>query len=114
MFLFYNPKTSIVETESRGLPDLWFKSLYPNPAIQSNKITAEIWCWLNDVSQVELALYDFMGKQVLDFSNQFEYNSSAFTIYTSFEIPKTLSKGIYFLVVKNGNEIRSQGIIIDQ
>ena len=112
-FFAFNPNpTSIAEVENRGLPNIWFKSIYPNPATPSNRITAEIWYWLADISDVELGLYDFMGKKVLDLSNSFEYEQATATIRTTFEIPKSLAKGSYFLVVRSGKETRTKGIIV--
>jgi hypothetical protein len=84
--------------------------VYPNPA--TNKLTANIMCYLSTVSDVDIGLYDFMGKKVLDLSNHFEYEPATATIYISFDIPKSLSKGSYFLVVRSGKETRTQGIIV--
>jgi len=107
--IFYDPTTSIIE--SNWLPNLWIESLYPNPA-KYGRVTANIMCYVSDISTVELGLYDFMGKKVLDLSNQFEYEQATATISTTFEIPKSLAKGSYFLVVRSGKETRTRGIIV--
>jgi len=114
-FIIYNPTTNVFEqVERRSVPDLWFKVLYPNPAKPSSRITTEIWCWLNEVSKVELGLYDFNGGKILDLSNQFEYDPATATIHISFDVPASLSRGTYFLVVRNGSETHSRGIIIGE
>ena len=108
----FDPTVSVEETEYRLFPDLWFQSLYPNPVTQSTTVSANIWCFVPDISTVTLGLYDFMGKKVLDLSNQFEYEQATATIRTTFEIPKSLAKGSYFLVVRSGKETRTKGIIV--
>jgi hypothetical protein len=111
-FISFNPTTNVFERVERSIfPDLWFRSLFPNPVTQG-RVTAEIWCFVSDISAVELGLYDFMGQKVLDLSNQFQYEPATATIHITFDIPKGLAKGSYFLVVKNGNETRTRGIIV--
>jgi hypothetical protein len=113
-FIVYNPKTGIFELESKAIPDLWFRNVYPNPVnTPSRTLTADIMCYLSDVSNTEIGLYDFNGRQVLDLSDRFEYNQTTATIYLTFDAPPTISKGTYFIVVKSGNETRSHSIIIE-
>ena len=113
-FFVYNPTTSVIEKEYNIeiFPDLWFRELFPNPITTSGTVTANIMCYVSDISTVELGLYDFMGKKVLDLSNKFEYEAATATISTTFEIPKSLAKGSYFLVVRSGKETRTKGIIV--
>jgi len=87
-------------------------NIYPNPTTAPSKITANIMCYLSTVSDVEIGLYDFMGQKVLDLSNHFEYEPATATIHISFVLPKNLSKGSYFLVVRSGTETRTRGIIV--
>ena len=110
-FIAYNLKTGIFSNESKLLPDLWFRKVYPNPT--RHNITADIMCYLPSVSSVELGLYDLLGSKVLDLSNNFEYDQSTATIYTSFQLPAGLSTGTYLLVVKSGDETRSKAIIVE-
>jgi len=110
----YNPAkddVSINELDSRFFASLWFRELYPNP-VTVGTVTANIMCYVSDISTVELGLYDFMGQKVLDLSNQFEYEAATATIRTTFEVPKSLAKGSYFLVVRSGKETRTKGIIV--
>ena len=86
--------------------------VYPNPVATGKNLTAEIMCYVSDISTVELGLYDFMGQKVLDLSNHFEYEQATRTIRTTFDIPKSLAKGSYFLVVRSGKETRTKGIIV--
>jgi len=115
-YIIYDPSKddwiSVNETEARGLPNLWVRNIYPNPATATSKITANIMCYLSTVSDVEIGLYDFMGQKVLDLSNHFEYEPATATIHISFVLPKNLSKGSYFLVVRSGTETRTRGIIV--
>ena len=93
---------------------LWFRSLYPNPVGTQGRVTSEIWCFVPDISTVTLGLYDFMGGKVLDLTNQFEYEPATATIHITFDIPKTLSRGTYFLVIRNGSETRTQAFIVGE
>ena len=86
--------------------------VYPNPATAPSKITANIMCYLSTVSDVDIGLYDFMGQKFLDLSNHFEYEPATATLHISFVLPKNLSKGSYFLVVRSGTETRTRGIIV--
>ena len=110
-FIVYNPKTGIFSNESKLLPDLWFRNVYPNPT--RHNITADIMCYLPSVSSVELGLYNILGEKVLDLSDNFEYDQSTATIHTSFQLPAGLSSGTYLLVVKSGDETRSKAIIVE-
>ena len=109
----YDPakEVSIEDTESLNFVRLWFRELFPNPATHGT-VTANIMCYVSDISTVELGLYDFMGQKVLDLSNSFEYEQATRTISTTFEIPKSLAKGSYFIVVRSGKETRTKGIIV--
>jgi len=109
-FLFYDPTVSVAETENI-FQELGIRNIYPNP-VTFGTVTANIMYYVSDISTVELGLYDFMGKKVLDLSNQFEYEPATATISTTFEIPKSLAKGSYFLVVRSGKETRTRGIIV--
>jgi len=114
-FLFYNPNyNSISEQTVETLrPDLWFRNFYPNPVTQST-VTANIMCYVPDITTVTLGLYNFMGKHLLDLTNQFEYEPATATIHISFDLPKTISRGTYFLVVRNGSETRTQAFIVGE
>jgi hypothetical protein len=105
-------KTSISETEAGAIPDLYFRAVYPNPS-KNRIINANIMCYLQDISNVELGLYNYLGQKIMDLSNSFEYSESAKTILLNFEVPKNILKGSYYLNVRNGNETRTKGIVIE-
>ena len=118
IYVVYNPEKdtssgilngSESEIETR-LPTLCFKTLYPNPS--KSQISAEIWCYLADISKLRLCLYDSMGKEVMDLSNKLKYNASTSILSVDFEIPDMLPKGSYFLTIRSNKETRSKGIIL--
>ncbi|MDR0927357.1 MAG: T9SS type A sorting domain-containing protein, partial [Ignavibacteria bacterium] len=115
MFIIYDPAkdttVGITDTDAGAIPDLWIRSIYPNPA--SHKITADIMCFLPDFNDVEIGLYNLMGQKLLDLSNRFEYNDATHTILVDFEVPPELTKGVYYLNIRNSNEIRTKAIVID-
>lgn len=114
MYVIYDPNkdtsSAVTEKVDRVFPDLSFKGIYPNPVVQTLK--AEIWCLLKDVNNLELGLYDFMGKKLLDLRDHFEYNTSTSMITVTFDVPENLSNGTYFLTVRNGNEIKTKGVLV--
>ena len=112
-FLFYDPVTSVEETEKWILREIEITSIYPNPT-SHGRVNANVMCWALDINAVEIGLYDFMGQKVLDLGNHFEYEPATATIHISFDIPKSLSKGSYFLVVRSGTETRTRGIIVGE
>ncbi|MDR0926694.1 MAG: T9SS type A sorting domain-containing protein [Ignavibacteria bacterium] len=115
MLIIYDPAkdttVGITDTDAGAIPDLWIRSIYPNPA--SHKITADIMCFLPDFNDVEIGLYNLMGQKLLDLSNRFEYNDATHTILVGFEVPPELTKGVYYLNIRNSNEIRTKAIVID-
>lgn len=110
--VLYENTDGIEETEAGAIPDLWFRYVYPNPTVPTRQVTANIMCYLADVRDVELGLYNFIGQKILDLTNQFEYSEATHTINLTFDIPKELSRGIYFLNVRNGDETRTKTIIV--
>ena len=105
--------TNVAENIERFVR-LFIDNVYPNPVISGisgKQITAEIGCYVTDIKTVELGLYDFMGKKVLDLTDRFEYYPETSAIYTTFDV-SDLTKGTYFLVIKSGSESRAKGIVI--
>jgi len=110
--LFYDPAVSVEETESI-FQEIGIRNFYPNP-VTHGFAKVEIMCYVDDINTLYVGLYDFMGKKVLDLGNHFEYEPATATIHISFDIPKSLSKGSYFLVVRSGTETRTRGIIVGE
>jgi hypothetical protein len=69
-------------------------------------------CYVQDISKVELGLYNLMGQKLLDLTNQFEYSESTHTINITFTIPDELPEGVYYLNVRKGTETRTKAIVI--
>ena len=70
--------------------------------------------YLEDISDVEIGLYSFLGQKILDLSNDFEYSEPTRTILLDFVVPKEIPKGTYYLNVKNGNETRTKSVVIGE
>jgi hypothetical protein len=72
VLLKYTPKVSVVEETADGIfMELGFRRLYPNPS--NNKVTADIMCYVPNLSEVNIGLYNMFGQVLLDLSNNFEY-----------------------------------------
>ena len=107
--LFYN-KTSAISDTYEGIKDFDISKIYPNPT--SEVSTAEIMCYVQDISNLDIGLYNLFGHKILDLNNNYSYNSLTHTISTTFNIPKGIPKGTYYLNVSNGIERRTQAIVI--
>ena len=107
--LFYN-KTSAISDTYEGIKDFDISKIYPNPT--SEVSTAEIMCYVQDISNLDIGLYNLFGHKILDLNNNYSYNSLTYTISTTFNIPKGIPKGTYYLNVSNGIERRTQAIVI--
>lgn len=108
--LFYNLKTSAISETYEGIKDFDISKIYPNPT--SEVSTAEIMCYVQDLSNLDIGLYNLFGHKILDLNNNYSYNSLTYTISTTFNIPKGIPKGTYYLNVSNGIERRTQAIVI--
>jgi len=110
-FVYDTTFTSIEENTVERFMTLLFDNIYPNP-VTHNTVEANIWCYATDENLIEIGLYNFMGQKILDLSDKFEYDSESLRISVTFEIPKSLAKGTYFLTVRNGTETKAKGIIV--
>jgi hypothetical protein len=111
-FLYYSLNTGIEDTEEGRFQEIGINSVYPNPTAPNRHVTANIMCYVPDISKVELGLYNFMGQKILDLNNQFEYSEATHTINITFAVPKELPRGVYFLNVRKGTETRTKTIIV--
>ena len=109
----YDPSVGIKETEEGIFQEIGIRRIYPNPAPQRTA-TAEIMCYVQDLSKLDIGLYNLLGDKILDLNNDYEYNNATKTIYTTFKVPNDIPSGIYYLNVRNGTEYRTQGLVIGQ
>ena len=112
-FFSCNPKTGIFDLEAGGLPDLWFRKIYPNPAPQRS-VNADIMCYVQDLNKIDIGLYNLLGEKILDLNSDYEYNDATKTIYVRFNVPQSFPTGTYYLNINNGAEYRTKAIIIGQ
>jgi hypothetical protein len=112
-FLQYDPTTSIEDVEKGIYQEIGFRNVYPNP-ITHHTVTADIMCYVQDISKVELGLYNLMGQKLIDLTNKFEYSEPTHTINVTFTMPDELPKGVYYLNVRKGTETRTKAIVIGE
>ena len=111
-FLFYNPTNSIEEVENNPrFQRIGIRRIYPNP-VQQHTTTAEIMCYVDDLSKLDIGIYNLLGEKIIDLNNNYEYNQANNTIYTTFEVPADVTNGIYYFNVRSGSEYRTQAIMI--
>ncbi|MGI6369857.1 MAG: hypothetical protein ACOX09_04485 [Candidatus Kapaibacterium sp.] len=107
--------TSIKETTEAGLlPDIWIRSISPNPA--SMRVTANIMYYppggVFGSEKFEVGLYNILGQKLIDLTHLGNYSDYNKTFEVTFDIPNSINNGAYFISVKNANEIRSKMLSI--
>ena len=108
----YDPNVGIDDTDERIFMEIGFRNLYPNPTKRS--VTAEIMCYVRDLSKLDIGLYNAIGQKILDLNNGYEYNEATATINMTIKLPEGYQDGIYYLNVRNGTERRTKGIVFGQ
>ncbi len=109
----YNPDVSISDDiEASIIPDLWIRKLTPNPATSS--VNVNIMYYPSGIygNDLEVGLYNYMGEKVIDLTPLGTYTDHNHTWEATFDIPKRLAGGMYFLNVRSGDESRTKGIAI--
>ncbi len=100
------------ETEAGAIPDLWIRKVTPNPATSSVNVNIMYYpsgIYSNDL---EVGLYNYMGEKIIDLTPLGTYTEHNHTWEATFDIPKRLASGMYFLNVRSGDESRTKGIAI--
>ncbi len=109
----YEPNNSIEdEIEAGIIPDLWIRKVTPNPATSSVNVNIMYYpsgIYSNDL---EVGLYNYMGEKIIDLTPLGTYTDHNHTWEATFDIPKRLASGMYFLNVRSGDESRTKGIAI--
>ena len=108
----YSPSAGDISDTDEGIfQEIGIRKIYPNPT--SGASTADIMCYVQDLSKLDIGLYNLFGHKILDLNNNYSYNSLTHTISTTFKVPKGTPKGIYYLNVRKGTERRTQAIVIE-
>ncbi len=108
----YEPIGSVETIEMEAVPDLWIRKVTPNPA--TNQANVNIMYYPSGIysNDLEVGLYNYMGEKVIDLTPLGIYTEHNHTWEATFDIPKRLASGMYFLNVRSGNESRTKGIAI--
>ncbi|MBQ6269602.1 MAG: T9SS type A sorting domain-containing protein, partial [Bacteroidetes bacterium] len=108
----YTPSSSTddISTEEGIFQEIGIRSVYPNPIKRSSQV--DIMCYVQDLSKIDIGLYDVLGTKILDLNNNYEYNSTTHTITTTIEVPVGTPSGTYYLNVRNGSERRTRVVAI--
>lgn len=107
--------TSIKETTEAGLlPDIWIRSISPNPA--SMRVTANIMYYppggVFGSEEFEVGLYNILGQKLIDLTHLGNYSDYNKTFEVTFDIPNSINNGAYFISVSNGKETKSKPLSI--
>jgi hypothetical protein len=112
IYKYTGSNAGIEDAEAGVFPDIWINKIYPNPVTTRSKVNADIMCFVTDLSKINVGLYNSLGVKLMDLSDQFEYDASSSKIFVSFYAPD-IPKGVYYLNVKYGKEVRTKVLIID-
>ena len=110
----YTPSSSTdyISTDEGISQEIGIKNVYPNPIRRSSKV--DIMCYVQDLSKIDIGLYDVLGTKILDLNNDFEYNPITHTITTTIEVPTGTPNGTYYLNVRNGSDFRTHAVVIEK
>ncbi len=111
-FLFYNPTNGIAELDNSNFQHIGIRNITPNPATSSVNVNIMYYpsgIYSNDL---EVGLYNYMGEKVINLTPLGTYTEHNHTWEATFDIPKRLASGMYFLNVRSGDESRTKGIAI--
>lgn len=101
----FNPNPTSVEKEeptiqANGLPDVWIRKLYPNPA--DNLVTLEFFLNKKEISSFEMTLYNVLGMKIKDIKEEVDFNSHNMSSKVTFSVAG-LPRGGYILAMKAGS-----------
>ncbi len=100
------------EIEAGIIPDLWIRKVTPNPATSSVNVNIMYHPSSIYSNDLEVGLYNYMGEKVINLTPLGTYTDHNHTWEATFDIPKRLASGMYFLNVRSGDESRTKGIAI--
>lgn len=107
----YTPSTVGINEAAEGgglIPDIYIRKIYPNPS--DNIVKAELLVYPDNIDQVKIGLYNYMGIKILDLRDRLELNTSTGEAYLTFDITD-LPVGAYYLCIEKGNERISKGLL---
>lgn len=101
-------------TEAGLLPDIWIRSISPNPA--SIRVTANIMYYppggVFGSEEFDVGLYNILGQKLIDLTHLGNYSNYNKTFEVTFDIPNSINNGAYFISVSNGKETKSKPLSI--
>ncbi len=103
-----DPGSSIEETEA--MPTALLTKVYPNPS--NRTISIEFFLHPNFREDVTFEIYDYMGRKIKDLDNSYDYSAVEAWGKKTINV-ESMSTGIYYLVLDNGNEKRSIGFAVE-
>ncbi len=103
-----DPGSSIEETET--MPTALLTKVYPNPS--NRTISIEFFLHPNFRENVTFEIYDYMGRKIKDLDNSYDYSAVEAWGKKTINV-ESMSTGIYYLVLDNGNEKRSIGFAVE-
>jgi|LSQX01.1.fsa_nt_gb hypothetical protein len=111
----YNSDTTISSVEqpsieTAGLPDVWIRSLYPNPANLNATLT--FFLERNVSNECKIEIYNTLGMKVKDITEQIEYNNRNMSASVVFSV-SGLPPGAYIVAVIAGKSKMTQLLIVN-
>ncbi len=110
IYIFDPNDVDAVEGEIiEGLPDVWVRKLYPNPATEFARI--EFFLHPDFSEQFTAGLYNYFGYKVMDLKPYFSYEPKSASGVIQFPV-RGLPPGLYFVTLSAGNSHYARKLII--
>ncbi len=92
-----------------GLPDVWVRKLYPNPATEFARL--EFFLDTDVSEQFTAGLYNYFGYKVMDLKPYFSYEPKSASGVIQFPV-RGIPPGLYFVTLSAGNSHYARKLII--
>ena len=111
LIIFTPPETSSVENDRyrRGLPDVWLRKAYPNPAFDRTRVEFFLYPGVSD--EINIELYNVMGCHIRNLNEYFSYDAFSAEGVVDFPV-SDLQTGIYLVTISAGKNKRVQKVMV--
>lgn len=93
------------EVEFSALPDIWIRSVKPNPI--SNNSRLELFIEPSFLDGLEIKIYDYLGIEVKDITSGLKYDTPSATGIIDFSLDENISSGVYIMNARSKTESRT-------
>jgi ligand-binding sensor domain-containing protein len=89
--------------------DIHIRSIFPNPA--STGLNAEFLCYPDQLDDLEIAIYDYMGNKVKDITDRMQLDNKSGVATLECSLDGT-QNGLHFFCIRKGSEVKVKSLMI--